>query len=102
VLPSHLRSEAFGMVLVEASMFSKPLISCEIGTGTSYVNKHEITGIVVPPESPKELENAMSTLLYDKKLAKIMGNNARLRYQKLFSGDALGKAYCKLINSIET
>ena len=40
VLPSHLRSEAYGMVLVEAAMRGKPMISCEIGTGTSYVNQH--------------------------------------------------------------
>ena len=38
VLPSHLRSEAYGMVLVEASMMKKPMITCEIGTGTSFVN----------------------------------------------------------------
>lgn len=100
VLPSHLRSEAFGMVLVEASMFSKPLISCEIGTGTSYVNKHEITGVVVPPESPYDLENAMKTLLSDVSLANTMGKNARMRYQKLFSGEALGKAYYELINTL--
>ena len=36
VLPSHLRSEAFGMVLLEGAMYSKPLISCEIGTGTTF------------------------------------------------------------------
>ena len=45
VFPSHLRSEAFGMSLVEASMYSKPMISCEIGTGTSYVNLHGVTGL---------------------------------------------------------
>ncbi len=101
VLPSHLRSEAFGMVLVEASMFSKPLISCDIGTGTSYVNKHEVTGVVVPPKSPKDLESAMNTLLFDNSVAETMGNNARMRYQKLFSGEALGKAYYELINAIE-
>jgi Glycosyltransferase len=47
VLPSHLRSEAFGVVLVEAALFGKPMISCEIGTGTSYINSHGITGFVI-------------------------------------------------------
>ena len=32
IFPSNQRSEAFGLSLLEASMFSKPLISCEIGT----------------------------------------------------------------------
>lgn len=93
VLPSHLRSEAFGMVLVEAAMFGRPLISCEIGTGTSYVNDHEVTGFVVAPESPDKLRWAMKTLLDDEQLAVKMGIASRIRYDKLFSGPALGRAY---------
>lgn len=96
VLPSHLRSEAFGMVLVEASMFCKPLISCEIGTGTSFVNLHEESGIVVPPEDPDMLAQAMSQLLRDTVLSKKLGLAARARYERLFSGAALGKAYADL------
>lgn len=96
VLPSHLRSEAFGMVLVEAAMFGKPQISCEIGTGTSYVNMHEETGIVVPPEAPNDLAQAMNQLLRETSMAKEMGLAARARYERLFSGDALGKAYADL------
>lgn len=96
VLPSHVRSEAFGMVLVEAGMFGRPQISCEIGTGTSFVNTHEESGIVVPPESPEELAHAMSQLLHDTSLAEQLGLGARSRYERLFSGDALGKAYADL------
>lgn len=100
VLPSHLRSEAFGMVLVEAAMSGRPQISCEIGTGTSYVNTHEESGIVVPPENSKELANAMSLLLQDISLAIKFGLGARARYERLFSGDALGKAYADLYYEI--
>ena len=96
VLPSHLRSEAFGMVLVEAAMFGKPMISCEIGTGTSYVNSHEESGIVVPPERPDLLAQAMTQLSNDTALAESMGLEARARYERLFSGAALGKAYANL------
>jgi len=100
VLPSHLRSEAFGMVLVEASMFKKPLISCEIGTGTSYVNEDEVTGFVVPPESPEALSQAMNTLLTNEQLAVQMGEAARTRYENLFSGQVLGKAYAELFREL--
>jgi rhamnosyl/mannosyltransferase len=100
VLPSHLRSEAFGMVLVEAAMFSRPLISCEIGTGTSYVNAHEETGLVVPPESPDALARAMNVLLADNALATRMGAAARVRYETLFSGPALGRAYTELYREV--
>ena len=96
ILPSHLRSEAFGMVLVEAAMFGKPLISCEIGTGTSYVNQHEVTGFVVAPESPEQLRQAMKTLLEEDQLALKMGIASRNRYDQLFSGPALGRAYADI------
>lgn len=100
VLPSHLRSEAYGMVLVEASIFGKPMISCEIGTGTSFVNIHQNTGLVVPPESPVELALAMNLLAEDKDLALQYGNAARVRYEEKFSGIALGQAYSDLYRTV--
>ena len=100
VLPSHLRSEAFGMVLVEASLFGKPMVSCEIGTGTSFVNLDGKTGFVVPPKSPEALANAMNKLLDNKSLIKKFGLAARQRYEKKFSGYVLGKAYVKLYSDV--
>jgi rhamnosyl/mannosyltransferase len=100
VLPSHLRSEAYGMVLVEAAMFGRPMISCEIGTGTSFVNADGETGIVVPPENPQALAAAMNRLLNDEVLAERYGNAARQRYEQMFSGQALGKAYASLYREV--
>jgi glycosyltransferase involved in cell wall biosynthesis len=100
VLPSHLRSEAFGMVLVEAEMFGKPIVCCEVGSGTSYVNENGVTGFVVAPEQPQELARAMNALLGDDDLAARMGHAARARYEALFSGEALGNAYSALYNDV--
>lgn len=100
VLPSHLRSEAYGMVLVEASIFGKPLISCEIGTGTSFVNMHEESGIVVPPEDAQALAIALETLLLEDKTAETLGRGARARYDQFFSGPALGRAYADLFREV--
>ena len=100
VLPSHVRSEAFGMVLVEAAMFGKPMISCEIGTGTSFVNANGETGFVVAPESPEALADAMTRLLKNSALASRMGLAARARYERLFSGEALGREYAKLFHEV--
>lgn len=100
VLPSHLRSEAYGMVLVEAAMFGKPMITCEIGTGTTFVNAAEQTGLVIPPDSPVYLASAMNRLSTDKNLAMEYGNAARLRYEELFSGRAQGQAYSDLYREV--
>lgn len=100
VLPSHLRSEAYGMVLVEAAMLGRPMVSCEIGTGTSYVNSDKETGFVVPPENTGALTVALNSLLDDEELAKSLGHRARERYERLFSGPALGAAYANLYREV--
>ena len=100
VLPSDKRSEAFGLILVEAAMTGRPMISCEIGTGTSWVNRDGETGIVVPPGNADALRAAMQNLLDDPALAQSLGQAARLRYERLFSGEALGVAYADLYRQL--
>jgi glycosyltransferase involved in cell wall biosynthesis len=63
VLPSHLRSEAFGLVQLEAMCCRKPVISTELGTGTSFVNIHQKTGIVVEPNNVSALSEAINYLI---------------------------------------
>jgi rhamnosyl/mannosyltransferase len=96
VLPSHLRSEAYGMALVEAALWAKPMISCEIGTGTSYVNLDGITGFVVPPRDPLALSRAMQALIDNETLALRFGHAARARYEEMFSGEAMGRNHFAL------
>lgn len=98
-LPSHLRSEAYGMVLVEASMFGKPMVCCEIKSGPSFINLNEKTGFTVSPESPGSFSNAVNLLL-DSDLGKHYGDSARERYEENFSGEAFGLAYTQLYQSL--
>ena len=77
-------------------MFGKPMVCCEVGSGTSFVNAHGETGFVVPSESPIELAEACNRLIEDGTLATRMGAAARNRYERLFSGEALGRAYANL------
>ncbi len=93
ILPSHLRTEAFGLALLEGAMFSLPLISCELGTGTSFVNKNLETGLVVPPADPAALKAAILHLEANPDLAKIFGASARLRYLKNFTPQGMVDSY---------
>lgn len=93
VFPSHLRSEAFGMSLLEAAMAAKPMICCEIGTGTSYINADGETGFVVPPEDAQALRAAMQRFAGDAALARSMGAAARARYEALFTAAHMAQAY---------
>ena len=102
VFPSHLRSEAFGIALLEAARAGKPMISCEIGTGTSYINLHQETGLVVPPADAAALADAMRALSSDAEIANTMGRNARARYEELFTADAMSEAYFRLYTQLRT
>ena len=93
VFPSNLRSEAFGIALLEAAMNGKPMISCEIGTGTSFVNVHQQTGFVVPPGDPVGLREAMLALRDDSELARAMGVRALHRYREYFTADSMVESY---------
>ena len=96
VFPSHLRSEAFGISLLEGAMFGKPMISSEIGTGTSYINIDGETGIVVPPSDPPAFAQAMHTLWNDPALAARMGQRAAARYTALFTAHQMAAGYTSL------
>ncbi|GHD12786.1 glycosyltransferase [Tianweitania populi] len=100
VFPSHLRSEAFGIALLEAAFAGKPLISCEIGTGTSYVNRDGQTGLVVPPADPQALGDAMLTLWNNEALRARLGAAARRRAMTHFQADQMVDAYCDLYRKL--
>lgn len=99
-LSSHLRSEAYGMVLLEAAMHARPMVSCDIGTGTSFINADGQTGFVVPPEDPAALAQALNRLLDDPQRAHAMGQQARRRYETHFTGDIMASAYLDLYRSV--
>jgi glycosyltransferase involved in cell wall biosynthesis len=102
VFPSHLRSEAFGLTLLEGAMFAKPLISAEIGTGTSYINKHGITGLVIPKSDPRALCEAVKILDKNRDMAVKMGQNARNRYLELFTATKSAEKYIRLYRKLST
>jgi len=89
VLPSIHRSESWGAVQVEAMACGKPVICTELGTGTSFVNQHEVTGLVVPPKDSAALANAINRLLNDPELRRRLGDTGRARAQQELSAEVM-------------
>ena len=96
LFPSHLRSEAFGVSLLEGAMYGKPMISSEIGTGTTFINIANETGLVVPPNDPAALRLAMQNLWEDPEQAAEMGRRAEERYWRHFTADQMVRSYVDL------
>ena len=96
VFPSHLRSEAFGISLLEGAMYGKPMISSEIGTGTSFINIDNETGCVVPPGDPAAFRQAMDFLWSHPAEAAAMGQQAARRYEALFTARKMSESYAQL------
>jgi rhamnosyl/mannosyltransferase len=96
VFPSNARSEAFGITLLEGAMWSRPLICTDINTGTTFINRHGETGLVVPAGDPASLRRAMQNLYDDAALAERLGRSARLRFESVFASGAMGQRYADL------
>lgn len=100
LFPSHLRSEAFGISLLEGAMYGKPMISSEIGTGTTFINIADETGLVVPPSDQLALRQAMRYLWEHPEHAVEMGLRAEERYWQHFTADQMVAEYVKLYREL--
>jgi glycosyltransferase involved in cell wall biosynthesis len=85
-LPSTMRSEAFGLVLVEAMSYGRPVVATEIeGSGVPWVNQNGITGFNVAPGDPVALATALRRILSDRELGARFGEAGKVRFEKMFS-----------------
>ena len=100
VLPSVSRQEAFGMVQLEAMLCGHPVISTELQTGTSWVNEHELTGVVVRPGDVNALRSALERLLGDRETRQRFGDAARRRVIETFTADTMCRATVALYEEV--
>jgi rhamnosyl/mannosyltransferase len=85
-LPSCERSEAFGIVQIEAMSHGKPVISTRIPySGVPWINDHESTGLTVQPKNSKALADAIQRLLSDFETCEGYGYNAREKFRTEFT-----------------
>ncbi|WAU84392.1 glycosyltransferase family 4 protein [Streptomyces sp. Qhu-G9] len=72
------RFEGLPMVMIEAMSHSLPVVAFDCPTGPSDVLTHEVDGLLVPPEDPDALADAMARLMGDRALRADLGVAALL------------------------
>jgi hypothetical protein len=82
VAPS--RFESFGLILVEAMMFGRPVIGGRI-PGMSEIVTHEADGFLVPPDDATELAELLDRLITSPGLRDEIGRRGRVTYENKFT-----------------
>lgn len=96
VLPSIERTEAFGVVILEAMRAAKPVIASRVeGSGMGWVVDNGVTGLLVTPGNVSELIKAICELRDDRLRAEQMGESGRLRFLDKF-------VIHKIVDSVES
>ena len=99
VLPSVARTEAFGVVQVEAMAAGLPVVSTNLPTGVPWVNQDGVSGLVVPPSDPRALGDAIASLLNDEGLRRRLGQNAAARAEAKFSRDRMVASFRNVVEA---
>ena len=100
VLSSVARSEAFGLVQIEAMSYGKPVINTYLPGGVPYVSLDNVTGLTVPPFDADALAGAMQRLIDDEDLRLEFGQNAYKRAREEFSEQKMLDSVLALYESL--
>ncbi|MCA3255320.1 MAG: glycosyltransferase [Alphaproteobacteria bacterium] len=100
-LPSVLRSEAFGVVLLEALSQGVPLVTTAVpGSGMSWVNRDGVTGFVAPVGDPAALAAACNRILDDPATGSRLASEARARFQAEFTAETFVERVGNLYDAV--
>lgn len=90
VLPSVMKTEAFGIVQIEAMSCGKPLVATQIpGSGVSWVNQDGVSGLNVPCRNAWALSQAIRDICEDPALYERYSSGSRQRYNHVFTSQLM-------------
>lgn len=100
-LSSIEKSEAFGIVQIEAMAYSKPIIATNIiGSGVPWVNKHNFSGLNVPPRDPKMIAFTIMEICGNSDLYMRLAKGARTRFEELFTIEKMTDNIIEIYNEL--
>ncbi len=100
-MPSTTAAEMYGMTQVETMAFGLPMVSTDLPkSGVPFVNKHQQTGLIVPPYDANALAHAMMRLAKDEVLWKQLSSGASLSIAMDHDIARVSLQYASLIHEI--
>lgn len=99
--PSNARSEAFGLVQVEAMACGVPPINTAIpGSGVSWVSRHDESGLTIPVNDPDALAAAANRLADDDELHARLARGAVARAREHFDAEVMARRSAELYRDV--
>lgn len=87
-LPSRERTEAFGIVLMEAMRYGKPVVVSDLeGSGVKWVVQDGKNGVLVAPDDVAAWRGALHGMAEDRRRRLTLGAHGRIRYEREFAID---------------
>lgn len=99
VLPSHY--EGLPTVILEAMACGLPIVATNI-SGNVEIIKNNINGLLIDPKNPRQMYDAISKLLEDKKIRMELGKKARITIEEKYTWDIISSKFLKIFfNSLK-
>ena len=99
IVDSRGETEGLGVVLVEAMSHGKPVVASRLGGIVDAVADGD-TGVLVPPEDPEVLADALLQIVEEPELAARLGEAGRERAKRLFSWDGIAERHLDLYKAV--
>ena len=100
-LSSVQKTEAFGIVQIEAMSCGKPVVATNIPqSGVSWVNEHTVSGLNVTPRNPQELAEAIVKVTKNEEAYRAYSVKAKERYMKNFTKSQMINSTIEYYNSL--
>lgn len=93
------RRETFGLVVAEAMLLGVPVVATAVG-GIPEVVRNEIDGLLVPPDDPQSLAEALDRILSDEALREKLAEAGGRRARESFTTARFGADYRRLFASL--